>query len=401
MPSSKRIVNICIAFFFIAALLAPAIARELHVGAQTEELVRLKENRLITPKPLLFTSSFRISDLARYPRRLTQYLLDTFPYRLQIISGLFDLQRNHFSRQGTTGIYGKNNWLFHNDPGVDAETVTRFISRHDLSKDEFLEFFVQLENKRLFFEAQGIKYYFLIAPSKVTIHNEFLPDELLNARGLTFRESFMSHYREHIRENSIPDFIIDPVDQMIEYKKEYTPLYYPQDTHWNWMGRIFAGNLVCDRIRQDFPKLGRINDVKMTEAPSWRFLVSMLNIEMPLESRGVALFPDPEQWSTVEGLESDPATWPSPFKLEASYLNKEHPEGGINAVMVGDSFLNGNHPMPEILIFDSVFLRSRQHKYFNDYVYKVLEYQQEAHPSIKPDVVIEEIAEMAFPLTNR
>lgn len=400
MIPSKNILNVCISIFFIAALLAPTLARELNIGTQTEEMIRVQENRRLTAKPILFSRNFVLGDLTRYPRRLTEYLLDAFPYRLQIISGLFDIQRNRFARQGTKGIYGKDGWLFHNDPSVSADTVTSFIGHHELSQEEFHEFFDKLYAKRQFFESKNVKYYFLIAPSKVTVHNEYLPDELRNAKGLTFRESFMDHYKKYILENSIPDFIIDPVDALVEYKKEYTPLYYPQDTHWNWMGRIFAGNLVCDRLRQDFPKLGGIRNVKMQEGLGWRYLVSMLNIEMPLESRGISPFPVPEQWSHIEGINGNPLTWPSPFALEAFYQNTGHPDGGINAIIVGDSFFNGYHPTPEILAFDSIFLRSRQHKYFNEYVYKAFEEQREAHPSITPDVVIEEIAEMAFSYTN-
>lgn len=400
MISSKRIANIFLSIFFIAVLLAPAIAKRLDLGTQTEAMIREKENRLMVPKPRLFGHQFDISELHRYPKRISEYLLDIFPYRLQITSVLFDVQRDQFGRQGDRGIFGKGNWLFYNesDAGSRAGSITNYIGNGVTSEKAAAAYFERLERKRKFFADRGIRYYFLIAPNKVTIHDEYLPDSLREARGKSFRETFMAYYRDRIRDEGIPDFVVDPTDALIARKAWKSPLYFAQDAHWNWEGRLVAARVLCDRLRRDFPGVGEMDRaMRMVERPGWTYLVGILNVDAAADKRGEAGFPDPFQWGDVEGLLHDPAAWPwdSPFYHDALYRNRRRREGGIDIIMVGDSFWNGYHPVPEIWAVNSIFMRSRQYKN-DDFVYSVLKYYEMECPGVKPDAVIEEIVERNF-----
>lgn len=389
--SKKRSADICIALLFLAALMVPAAVKGMGLGLQTAEMIHEKENREIAKKPALFFCGARLRDFTRYLDRLEKYLLDTFPFRSQIISELFATQRNSFAKQGSDGVFGKDGWLFYN--ASDAKTVNDFVSDNDIGYTEFLRHFTDLNKKRLFFESQGLRYYFMVAPNKITVHSEMLPEEFSRAKGTSFRESFMSYYREYIRKHALPDFIIDPTQALIAAKQSQGALYFPQDTHWNWRGRLVAANVICDRLRLDFPELGRVKTMKMKEGLGWRDLVSIVNVLTSPEMRGSAPFPDVSEWAHVECVQPERSRPKTVFTHEVFYRNDQQAKSGINAIIVGDSFFDSFQPLAEALVFNTLLFRSR---FLHD-VYDSLHYHRAAYPEIIPNVIVEERVERYLP----
>lgn len=371
----KRITDVCLVASFLLVLFLPIAAKEMSLGVQTQEMLE-RENRVLPKRPSLFAEKFRYRDVKRFPERMESYLTDTLPLRSQMIARFMRGRHKLFGRQYANGIVGKDGWLFYNAaPG--SETVDDFLGHVTLSERNFIQIFDKYNQRRLRFKSLGAEYYALIAPNKVTIYPEFLPDALQTARGKSCREQFMRRYREHIAGLGIPDFIIDPVDALRAQKAEAGILYYPQDTHWNWTGRILAGRIILDRLRGAFPDIGAIPDLKMYRRAGLDDLVTILNIETTPEQRGTFLIPDESQWAGMD------------ISHEGNDHVYRNADGGGEAILlVGDSFLHGFLPLPEAFAFKTAIF----HQGAEDALPVFEKYGKQEHIGI----VIEEHVERRF-----
>ncbi len=373
MTSMQKTVNIFLVSAFLLVLFFPIAAKELSLGVQTPEMLAA-ENRAIAEKPSLIGERFRYRDVKRFPERMEAYLADTLPFRQQTISAFMRERRKFFGTQPAQGVVGKDGWLYYNSP-VNG-SIDDFLGKYPLSRDAFLRHFNELNRRRLYYESRGTVYYFFIAPNKVSVYPEFLPPALRTAKGETRREQYMRFYREHIAEHGIPDFVIDPTGALIAEKEKSGFLYYPQDTHWNWRGRIFAGNLILDRLRGHFPDLGAFPDLAMRQRPGLTDLVNLLSVE-PLPGEAELFpFPDESRWSGIAAASDG---------TDFSYQN---PQETRSMLITGDSFMHIFLPLPEAFVFNTVVL----HKSSND---TLPTYERLAERE-RIDIVVEEYVERIF-----
>lgn len=353
MKPFKAIPAIICSLLFMLYITGPLIGRMLSLGEQTPEMVAAAEKRPIAVAPSFQASSLRYRDIKQLPLLLEKYLSDTFPYRLNIITELRYLQVLSFGMPNNKGIAGKNNWLFGNNIG--GKPIDDYLGMSDLSDDRIRQMIEVLDKKRLFFAERDVKYYFLIAPNKITIHDEMLPDEIRESKGVSFRMKFMETYRRLLDEGIISDFIVDPTERLIEKKGAHGILYYQQDTHWNWMGRMIAGEFLWARVRRDFPELDSYPRLSMSQRSSSADLPSILGIKADNSAIGEAPFPDFEQWANITVLNKKEQG----ISVEENCYTNNSENVTVNVCMVGDSFLFSFQPLPEALRCTTIWLESR------------------------------------------
>lgn len=368
-------------FFFF-----PVFAKYCGWGRQTAAMVREAERRNIAVLPSFDFARFRYSNVKRYPKQMERYVADTFPFRQAIISSFNTVQYNILHSRPKNGIIGKDGWLFYNSAD-DGSTVDDFLGVNHAADNRILAQIEKLNQKREYFSGRGIKYYFVIAPNKVTVYPEHLPDALGESKGETYKDRFMEQYRAYIEKNSLADFVLDLTPILENAKKDGTELYFPQDTHWNWAGRLVAGQAICGRLRTDFADLKPFPNISMNPQRGRSDLANTIGIHVSEGEVGYAPFPDETQWRKIklygDTREISPVD-PGRF-ICRHYVN----DGGeaLSALFIGDSFLDLFQPFPEVFLFKNLWF------YSNGKDFASLQKAQQHLQDKNPDLVIEEVVE--------
>lgn len=378
------IVSILLAAGFVGFCFWPIAATNLSIGKQTDAMIRAAENRPMTPRPNLNVFGMRYSAVKRLPGQLEEYLVDTFPYRLNMVDGFAFMQQGRVESLNGKGIFGLDGWMFMNDHSFPAgNTMDDFLGFNTLELRDFDAHFADLDRKRRLYEEQGIRFYLLIAPNKVTIYPEHLPEELRQAKGETIREQYMAFYRERIAREGIRDFIIDPTEAL-RTRAAAESVYFPLDTHWTWEGRIVAGRLLLDRIRRDFPELGDIPNLVMEAKPAWAGLANMLGVKIPPERQESSLFPKEAQWNSIDKHSEDASVITTGATLR-HYYNRNNT---VDIFFAGDSFMNDYQPLPEAFVF--------RNSYYVEIGYNspgIMRKLFDKTLEIRPAIVVDEIVE--------
>jgi hypothetical protein len=119
------------------------------------------------------------------------------------------------------------------------------------SSDEMQKIRTNIEERAIWLKSQGIKFYFVIPPSKVSIYPELMP--------IQFQRD---HYYSKIDQmlvglEGIDNLqIIDVREELLAAKaKGDLDIYYRSDTHWNGYGAFLAYQKIKAVMSRDFPEL--------------------------------------------------------------------------------------------------------------------------------------------------
>ncbi len=141
-------------------------------------------------------------------------------------------------------LVGYDNYLFYKD------TLNDFEGNGVLATSLYNKAVADLKERNEWVEANGMKFYFVIAPNKNTVYHEYMPEtytlasyrrydqfvELLSEAGITavdLRETMANAVKANPQEN----------------------LYYKYDTHWNNHAGYHAYRTAMDLIDEDFPNV--------------------------------------------------------------------------------------------------------------------------------------------------
>lgn len=384
MKYTESITAVICSLLFILYISVPFMAKTFSFGKQTSEMVADAENRTIAEFPSFDIRSFRYRYIRNFPTKFESYLSDTFPYRLSIITALKKIQTRFIHKPNEKGVIGQDNWLFGNKMG--GVPVDDYLGNLDKSNSKIHHMIDSLEKKRQFFDGMGIKYYFFIAPNKITIHDEMLPEIVQKSKGISFRSEFMKIYNAQVDKGIIPDFVIDPTKHLISMKNTQGFLYFPQDSHWNWKGRMIAGSVLWDQIRRDFPELDLYPTLSMPLTLELTDLIPLFGIKIEPSSNNKFFSPDPEQWNQIGIFNKEGQ--PSKPQSEFTHYSNNKPDARLNALIVGDSFLFGFQPFPEALRFKNLWFQRAVKNNFGN--------AKRCHELLsgkKVDIVVEETVE--------
>lgn len=224
--------------FFLAVVLTPLIRTALAPRAALSD----SEKRTLADLPgLEMTTQSALS----FPARFEAYLNDHFGFRREGIQAFNYLQVKCLRRSPEEKvILGREGWLFYaGDRSIEDHRGLITLTPEELAKARLV-----LENRRDWLADQGVRYVFVVAPSKHSIYPEYLPGFLARRGGWTRFDQFVEYMG---RESDLE--LID-LRQTLRFKKEDERLYRLSDTHWNPRGAFWAYREIMHLVNRWFPE---------------------------------------------------------------------------------------------------------------------------------------------------
>ncbi|HEY9680556.1 MAG TPA: hypothetical protein V6C86_03095 [Oculatellaceae cyanobacterium] len=376
--TTKKIEDVVTVVLFLGMIVALCIG-SVYMFTQPASVIVSQENRLPAELPQLKSN---IRSWKEAPAQFEKYFVDRLACRTELVRARNMLLVKAFSVSPSNGVLiGKNDWLFYMLDG-DAQTM-----RHarPFSEEELAEWTNALEQRRQWLAHQGIKYTFILAPSKCTIYPEYLPQSysLLN------KDSRCDQLVAYLKGHSKLD-VLDLRQYMIS-QKSAGQLYFRTDTHWNKLGAMLASTALVKHLREQLPNLKdsggtnewKVDAVKPVEHGDLVRLMGLdgfMNEEQPVLSRqggeGWKLSHHPPQPT------KDPKDAYKPLATQCNPLDSTLPR----AVLIGDSF---SVPLCAYLApkFSRVYLDRDTHSQRESrFLVDVIKEE-------KPDVVLQELTE--------
>lgn len=258
----------------------------------------------------------------------------------------------------TRTLVGKDGWLFLKD------NLDGYLGREEQDESDILETAEKYIKLGETCKAQGMDFILLIAPNKMSIYGEFLPDYYEKSDEETIAQKVVMQMKEN---SDIP--VLYPIDEMSRMRDEYQ-LYYKCDTHWNEIGAFVGTQLVIEELGQEGTKLTASIIQEIPYEPHDTGLDDLANmIDM------YTYFHDETDYKVTTNFDMDYMANDSEglFSNEAAREDKK-------VLLVGDSFRCAM--MPALLS-----------QYSEVYQIQSEYYDESLLETIKPDIVIYEVVE--------
>ncbi|RJQ56226.1 MAG: hypothetical protein C4526_02215 [Nitrospiraceae bacterium] len=247
---TNKIFSCLIALIFFAIICAPL----LMFGLSGHEEISVAENRKLASLPRFQVSPEGLKEL---PNQVEKYYQDHFGFRLSFLH-LYQLIKYKIGDSPTEHmIIGKEGWLFGKGKGYfdKNDQIDNYRNINVLSSEELDHLTKTLVAKHLWLKEKGIKFIFIIAPSKHTIYSEYIPSYFTKVQDKSALDQVVEALQQY------PDFtIVDLRRGLIDHKKNSEHfLYYRLDSHWNSYGANIAQYEIAKSIESYFP--GRIKPI--------------------------------------------------------------------------------------------------------------------------------------------
>jgi alginate O-acetyltransferase complex protein AlgJ len=375
--NSKKIEDAVTVFLFLGLIVSLCIG-SIYMFTQPASVIVAQENRLPAELPVLKSN---IRSWREAPAQFEKYFTDRLACRTDLVRARNLLLVKAFSVSPSNGVLiGKNDWLYYMLDG-DAQTM-----RHarPFSNEELADWTNALEQRRQWLEHRGIKYCFILAPSKCTVYPEYIPDAYTRIGEKSRCDQLVAYLKEHSQ--------LDVLDlrQFMVSQKPLGQLYYRTDTHWNKFGAMLATSALIDHLRPQLPSLNPSRGAKeftiSTKPVEHGDLVRLmgldgfLNEEQPVLSREGG-----EGWKLSHhppAPSKDPKDAYKPLATQCVPENNKLPK----AVLIGDSF---SVPLCAYLApnFSRVYLDRDTH------TQRESRFLSNVIKEEKPDVVLQELTE--------
>jgi hypothetical protein len=223
---------------FLLAITAPLA---LMVSGRQHPAVR--ENRRLSPMPVLRPDA---EHLKRFPHDFFCFFRDNFGFRDTLIRLNFVLRRDLFKEAIFNDVvFGKGGWLFYQ--GEREMDDARGITQYD--EPTLRRWTDSLEAKRRWLASRGIRYLFVVVPSKETVYGEYLPDYLGKVHAVTGMDQFLTYLRSHSQVS-----VVDLREGLFAAKRTGR-VFEKTDTHWSQLGAFAGYQQVMGRLGAWFPLL--------------------------------------------------------------------------------------------------------------------------------------------------
>jgi alginate O-acetyltransferase complex protein AlgJ len=368
----RQIENFVTAIFFLTPLVVLSVLTAINCRF-SDATYSADEKRALAPAPKFHD----LKDLKAFPSSFDHYWNDKFAFRAQLMKwdsitkwSLFQTSTHPWVLVGTDG------WLYLTDES-DKATL-----RHDplFSANELSEWTRVLEARRRWLAKRNIKYIVVVAPSKCTIYPEHIPDNFKPLRAESRLDQFVEAMRTR---TSVRVLDLRPAMLKAKGTEKYQPIYFKNDSHWNFVGGRRATSVIVNAIADWFPSLSSVSD-KDTQVVRSELengdLAGMLGLKGYLKEEQVLLVPNGNfSWHDSKDMPRPPIDVPhrsrEPFATEVD--NPHLPK----AVALRDSFFQ------TVKFYLSNYFRRIS------YYWQLQEFPAEAIEKEHPDIVIQEIVE--------
>lgn len=373
--AARRLIYVLSALLFVTLVFAPTADRFFKFGPRT--LVAESNLGKITAPTLDPATWIKWFNTVRRGYLERHYNLRTLLITWNSVLDTLVLASTSANSQV---MAGKDNWLFL------AQDGTRNILDDARSLDSVPETYIdvvarELERRRQWLAARGIRYLVIVAPNKNTVYPEKLPDALRPQKPDTHLAQLVRYVREQTKVD-----IVDVTPALLERKKRFK-VFYTTDSHWNAHGAFAAYQEIMRHFVKDFPQVKPLAESQFkVEQFNWLpgDLANMMGLSDHLKEDRIMYVN--KDWYKARGASYDGTIDPHYFE-EPQYSYTGNP-ALPNAVVFHDSFWWELLPfMAES--FDKglyVWLRPQTETEFRFFDEPLIERQ-------KPDIVIDEYTE--------
>lgn len=346
---------------FAIILVLPLLNEAIHFV----DFERKKENRTFRDSLIV-----DVNNLDAFPKETEEYINDNFSLRSPLLSIYHHIKYFGFgvSPDREKMIFGEDGWYF-----LAEKELAIAEGRLNFSDEQLQEFETEWRSRKDYFNEKGIKFYWLITPTKHAIYPDKLP----------FKTSEINKPKRKLQlknklNECVGDFIVDPTENLVKSKDD--KVFYMFDNHWNDLAGLIATNALLDRISKDFPKLNEQANLDLRWFDSIHhdgIHYNILGIDELYENARHALILNE---AGIEGGSygfKSPDWFPYPREYERTFQNKANIPG-LRVLIIRDSFGQCLMKYIKESFAESVFI-------FDGWHYDL-------HPEIidivKPDIVI-------------
>ena len=245
-------------FSFLAVLVVPAIVwDELSESFRSKKLT--DENRAtVSKRPLL-----QLTRLQRFPKEFQGYYNDAFPFREYLVWSAKKVTGPLTNYFNSRVVVGKDGYFFYTNASERHGDESRDFTGEKLWTEAQLGNIVErLEEIRKGLAEMGIDFCMIIAPNKMTIYSDKLPEKRKYKRAEVLRaEQLLGYAAKHAPELKL----IFPADLLMELRKKVDhSLFLHEDTHWNELSGYAATREIIKAFngKKELPALEKANIVQ-------------------------------------------------------------------------------------------------------------------------------------------
>lgn len=220
---------------FLLALLIPNLVLVFGV----EKNLTNNENRKFQSFPKL-TLKQPLASIGKFKN----YYLENFGLKTTLVNNYIHFKDTILDENPIPNrvVSGKEDWLF---LGNHFNNVLNNSYGNDpFTEKELTNTVSYLNSVKTYFDAKSIPFYFVVAPDKNRIYQEYLPYKLNQ------KATKLDVLKTVLKSKTNID-IIDLSPPIIENKSKNQLLYLKTDTHWNYYGAYVGYNHIMDVINKD------------------------------------------------------------------------------------------------------------------------------------------------------
>ena len=208
-------------------------------------VVKMDNSFHITEKrELAIKPEFYFDCIWNYSIKFNDYYNDNFGFRIPLISYnnyvkvcWFDLASN------SKVTFGKEDWMYYTVPKViDNHQGKGYFTELEMSRIK-----TELVQRKDSLTANGVQYFVVIAPDKISVYPEYLPDD--------FMVSDSSELDQFIGVMKNTDVEIIDLRKVFFKHKHNQQLYFKSDSHWNQHAGFIAYQEIMNTIQEIYPSV--------------------------------------------------------------------------------------------------------------------------------------------------
>lgn len=234
----KRLGQFAIISLFLIALYIPLVLSIVYKDKEISE----SEKRKLAKLPSL---EWSVASLSRFPDQFETYYNDHFGLREQLVEFYNYLYFKVVKKSPLpTVTVGRDEWLYYNGEGV----LNDFLGLTDYSEEQLETWKRILVDRQEWLDGRGIRYQFVVAPYKMMIYPEYLPERVRRKAGI----SLLARLSDYVAGHAELDGYLDLRRDLLAAKAR-RQVYYRTDTHWNPDGAFDAYTAIMTQVRRWFP----------------------------------------------------------------------------------------------------------------------------------------------------
>jgi len=355
--------SVALVGLFLISIYAPGI--KMVTSEQVDW--SFEEKRKLARLPAVEMS---VESLKRLPSGFEAFFNDHFGFRDDLIRNFNQFVSRWFGKSPVPDVLlGRDGWLYYTQDML----IQDYLGLDPFTEAELEHIKENLEKKRDWLAARGVRYLFVVPPNKQTLYPDYLPEHLQARRGRSRFDQLVPYLEQH------SDFEILDLREPLRRARARHRVYHRTDSHWNLRGAYVGGREIRARMQALFPE-ARFPPLEYretgTRARKGGDLAVMLKMaDTMTEEYPVCNFTD----TAVERRPIELRAWDSPLIPFVT----ESTQGPIRAVVFRDSFAIDLVPVLANQFEKAAWV-------WRQYDHAVM---KELLPRIKPHVVIEEVGE--------